>query len=284
DLNNQFVALTDRQVEQTNQDSEDTTLRSGYIILAALLAALTIAPHALVLRRRPEDLRLRPDGAAAGDAPRPAPLSVEGAPLATALHDAAFWWLAGAFFAGTLTTVAVGVYLIPYLVARGDDPGFAAAVTGLIGAAQVVARVGVTLVGHRQSQATLTAGVFALQAVALLVLLLSDAAVGVVAAVLLLGAGRGAVTLLRPGIVADRYGMAHFGAINGALAFFLVGAQALAPFGAGIVATWCGRYEPVLWGLAGVALVAAGAMLGMSRVKRPPGAAAPAGTRSTPAD
>jgi sugar phosphate permease len=260
--------------------------RGALTILAALLAALTILPHALVLRRRPEDLRLRPDGAPATpeEETRPSAPSGDGASLTTALHDPAFWWLAGAFCAGTLTSVAIGVYLIPYLVARGDDPGFAAAVTGLIGAAQVGARVVVTLVGARRPQATLTAGVFALQAIALLALLLSDAAAGVIAAVLLLGAGRGAVTLLRPGIVADRYGMAHFGAINGALAFFLVGAQALAPIGASIVATRFGRYEPVLWGLAGIALVAAGAMLGMSRVKRAPVAAEAAGARSATAD
>jgi MFS family permease len=274
-----FLPLANRMIESFGW-------RGALMILAALLAALTILPHALALRRRPEDLGLLPDGApasATANEARPSRPVGDGASLTAALHDPAFWWLAAAFCAGTLTSVAVGVYLIPYLVARGDDPGFAAAVTGLIGAAQVGARVVVTLVGARRPQATLTAGVFALQAVALLVLLLSDAAAGVIAAVLLLGAGRGAVTLLRPGIVADRYGLAHFGAINGALAFFLVGAQALAPIGAGIVATRFGRYDPVLWGLAGVALVAAGAMFGMSRVRRAPVASEPAGTQSATA-
>jgi hypothetical protein len=90
--------------------------------------------------------------------------------------------------------------------------------------------------------------------------------------------------LLRPGIVADRYGMAHFGAINGALSFCLVGAQALAPIGAGIVVTRSGRYEPVLWGLAGIAALAAGAMFGMARVKRAPDAATSGGARSATAD
>jgi MFS family permease len=257
--------------------------RGALTVLAALLATLTIAPHALALRRRPEDLGLRPDGAPA-EPDAPAPPLAGGATMRDALHDPAFWWLAGAFFAGTFTTVAVGVYLIPYLIGRGDDPGFAAAVTGLIGAAQVGARVAVTLVGNRRPQTTLTAGVFGLQAVALLLLLFINAAAGVIVAVLLLGAGRGAVTLLRPGIVADRYGMAHFGAINGALAFILVGAQSLAPIGAGLVATRFGRYEPVLWGLAGLALIAAGAMVGMGRAARAPAATEAVGAGSTTAD
>ena len=53
------------------------------------------------------------------------------------------------------------------------------------------------------------------------------------AAVLLLGAGRGVVTLMRAGLVAEFYGRAHYGAISGMLALFLTGARALAPVGAG---------------------------------------------------
>jgi sugar phosphate permease len=36
--------------------------RGALFTLAAILALLTILPHALVLRRRPEDLGLLPDG------------------------------------------------------------------------------------------------------------------------------------------------------------------------------------------------------------------------------
>ncbi len=241
--------------------------REALLVLAALLAVLTIPPHALLLRRRPEDLGLRPDGAApaAPDDPPVAHHVADGVPLAAALRDPAFWWLTGAFFAGTLTSVAVGVSLIPYLVARGDDPRFAAAATGLIGAAQVLARVALTLVGTRLPQVPLTAFVFALQAVALVVLLVGDGPAGVLLAVLLLGAGRGAVTLLRPALVAERYGPAHFGAISGTLASFLMGAQALAPIGAGVAATRLGRYEPVLWGLVAAAALSACAMLAAGR-------------------
>ncbi|HEY0971276.1 MAG TPA: MFS transporter, partial [Gemmatimonadales bacterium] len=40
--------------------------RSALLVLAALYAALTIPTHALLLRRRPEDLGLAPDGATTG--------------------------------------------------------------------------------------------------------------------------------------------------------------------------------------------------------------------------
>lgn len=245
--------------------------RGALAALAALLAVLTIPAHALVLRRRPEDLGLLPDGVAAGEqADGARPTEAVGATPSAALRDPAFWWMTAAFFAGTLSTVAVGIALIPFLLARGDDPAFAAAATGAIGAAQVLARVVLTAFGGRFPQATLAAGVFAMQAGALALLVLGRGAAVVGVAVLLLGAGRGAVTLLRPTMLAERYGRAHFGAIAGAMAFALVGAQAIAPLGTGLVVARLGGYEPVLWGLAGATAFGALAMLGAARAGRSP--------------
>jgi MFS family permease len=237
--------------------------RTALLVLAAILAIATVPPHALLLRRRPEDLGLLPDGAAPrhdGDAAAPAVLP-EGVAVADALRDPAFRWLTLAFFLETFSAVAVGVHLIPYLTERGDGARFAAAATGLIGAAQVGARVVATVFGNRLSQVALTALVFALQAVALVVLMGWQTREGVLLAVLLLGAGRGVVTLMRAGLVAEFYGRAHFGAISGMLAFFLTGARALAPVGAGAAYTLAGGYDPVLWGMATVSALAALAMV-----------------------
>jgi MFS family permease len=78
--------------------------RHALLVLAALLGALTIAPHALLLRPRPPLLGLHPDDA--GTPPTPAapspPTPVGGVPARVALRQPAFWWLATAF---TLATV-----------------------------------------------------------------------------------------------------------------------------------------------------------------------------------
>jgi sugar phosphate permease len=241
--------------------------RRALVALAGLLAVLTVPPHALLLRRRPEDLGLRPDGVASGATGDHAPARPvrHGVELREALRDPTFWWLAVAFSLETFAAVAVGVHLIPYLTERGDGARFAAAATGLIGAAQVAARVLATLFGGRLSQVALTGLVFALQTVALVVLLEWQTREGVLAAVLLLGAGRGVVTLMRAGLVAEFWGRAHYGSISGTLALFLTGARALAPVGAGIAYAVAGGYEPVLWGMATISLLAAGAMIGVGR-------------------
>jgi len=208
--------------------------RQALLILAVLLAVTTIPAHALILSRRPEDLGLLPDGDRHPEEAHDVLPTIEGVTLRRALHEHAFWWLTVAFFLGMLSTVAVGVHLIPFLLADGYNPGFAAAATGLIGATQVAARVVVTLVGNRCPSVPLAAAVFALQGAAVLILLAWRQSSGVLLAVLLLGAGRGAVTLMRASLVAERYGRVHYGAIGGALALFVSGAAALAPVGAGV--------------------------------------------------
>jgi MFS family permease len=240
--------------------------REALLVLAAFLAVTTIPAHALILRRRPEDLGLLPDGETRPETEEGRSGTViEGVSLRQALHEPAFWWMTAAFFLGTLSSVAVAVHLIPFLVADGYAAGFAAAATGLIGATQVAARVIVTLAGNRLPRAPLTAAVFALQGAAVLILLAWRQSAGVILAVLLLGAGRGAVTLMRASLVAERYGRAHYGAIGGALALFISGAAALAPVGAGVAYELAGGYPAVFAGLAGISVLAALAMLGTLR-------------------
>jgi MFS family permease len=244
--------------------------RAALVVLAGLLFLLAALPHAIFLRRRPEDLGMLPDGETVRDSPEggSVPAIPTGAELREALRDPAFWWLAAGFALETISAVAVGVYLIAYLTDRGDGARFAAFATGLIGAAQVAARILATMLGHRVSQVTLTGFVFALQAVALAILLEWQVNAGVLLAVLLLGMGRGVVTLMRAGLVAEFYGRRNFGAINGSLALMLNGARALAPIGAGIAYGLLGGYRPVFWGLAGISLLGASMMIGVSRTAR----------------
>ena len=237
--------------------------REALVLLAAIMALGTVPLHALVLRRRPEDLGLEIDGVAPGTVGVPSSSNLAEelqTTLRTALRQSSFWLLAVAFVLQMFATVAVSIVLIPYLTDRGENPAFAATATGLIGAAQVVARIMSTALGDRVSAVSLTAGVFALQAVALAILIMWQANTGILTAVLLLGAGRGVVTLMRAQLVADFYGRLHYGAINGTLALFLTVASALAPICAGFIYGVTDDYAPLLWGMAVFSVCAAGVM------------------------
>ena len=234
--------------------------RDSLLTLALILAVGTILPHILLLRRRPQDLGLHPDGVPTSPDQnrqrRRADMHV-----GQAVRHASFRWLTAAFWLATLATAAVGIHLLPYLQDRGYDPTFAAAVVGSLGAMQVIARLTLTPFGTRISPRMLGVGVLALQPIALIVLLLVRSTPGLLVFVLLFGAQRGLSTLVRPALVADLYGAARFASIAGVLTFSLALAQAAAPFGAGAAYDAVHSYEPIFWGLTIVSALAVVALL-----------------------
>jgi MFS family permease len=232
--------------------------REALVVLAVILGTITVPAHALVLRHRPEDLGLLPDGEA--PAPDVERRAREGVSFARAMRDPAYWWLNVAFFLGTVAAVAIGVYLIPVLLERGESLARATLVTGLIGAAQAGGRVIITTLDRRIPQPALGIAVFALQVVALGLILLPAGLEVMLVAVAILGVGRGGITLLRATLVAERYGRANFGAISGIPAATQMAARAIAPVGAGLLVSWRGGYAPMLLVLVGLALAATAAM------------------------
>ena len=231
--------------------------RGALVVLAFVLAVLTVPPHALVLRRGPEDLGLVPDGASASPSSMEPRAERESVTLGVALRGASFWLLSVSFFLVTLSQVAIGVHLIPYLGEQGYGLGLAATLTGFVGAAQVLGRVVVTVLGERLPRDVVTAGVFGLQAAALIVLIVWQSAPGLILFVVLFGAASGAATLARASLVADFYGPVHYGSIGGVVAMFAMGARTLAPVGAGILYSFAGGYGTVLWTLAAGSSLAA---------------------------
>jgi predicted MFS family arabinose efflux permease len=187
----------------------------------------------------------------------------DGVPLGRALHDQALWWLGAGFFAATLATSTVTVHLVAYLREQQQySPGFAATWTGLLGAMSVGGRVLVTALGRHWPLALATAAVFALQAVAVVVLTLSSGPAGVVGFVALFGLGVGLISLSRAALVADFYGVAAYASINGVLALTVTIARAAAPVAAAALRTTSGSYHLVM---AAVAVCSIRASVAMAR-------------------
>jgi MFS family permease len=238
--------------------------RTSLVTLAAILAVGTILPHALLLRRHPEDLGLHPDGASQ-PLQRGASTAATGMRVGEAIRHGSFRWVTLSFWLAALTTAAVGVHLLPYLQDRGYDPALAALLVGSIGAMQVVSRLALAPFGNRLSPRVLGAGVLALQPIALVILLLVRSTPGLLVFVVLFGAQRGLSTLVRPAMLVDLYGVLRFASIAGVLQFSLSLAQAAAPFGAGAAYDVLHSYDPIFWGLAVISAVAVVALLPVSR-------------------
>jgi MFS family permease len=226
--------------------------RHALQILAVVLAIGTVPLHALVLRRRPEDLGLAPDG----DGPRASEPNFAAQPkvehslsLDDALRGTTFWWLTTAFVMNVVGVIAINVHLVSYLIDQGFESSFAAMAMGLVGLMALPGRLVFTPLGDFAPRSVLTAFLFLLQTLSLLVLLWAKSKAGVFGFVALFGAGFGAITPARAALIAEYYGPASYGSINGVLALFLTFAGALAPLGAAWGHDLSGSYTPVLWTL-----------------------------------
>jgi MFS family permease len=217
--------------------------RDALVILAVILAAITVPLHAIVLRKAPE---VEPGHHS------PAPSSS----ASDALTSRPFWLLSAAFFLATFTGIAVTVLGIPFLLDRGYSARFAAFAVGLIGISQIPGRAVFAALAGRLPAAWLTAGVFATIAVGIGVVVGVHGTAAVIAGLVLLGMGNGMTTLSRATLIADRYGAAAYGTIGGVAAAFTTGARATGPVTAAAYASLVG-YTSLLWTLAALAGVAA---------------------------
>jgi MFS family permease len=236
--------------------------RGALLALAGILGVITIPIHAVLLRRHPEELGLLPDGEPpeadrpASERPRERSLTAR-----AALSEARFWLLTFAFAASAFAGVTMTVHLIPFLVGRGHNAGFAAAVAGLFGLMSLFGRVFIGPLAGRVSRPLLTAALIGLQIAGLALLIGAGSRVaGALAYVALFGAGSGVLTIMRAALLAEHYGPANYGTINGAQNLALTGARTLAPVGAGLLVVALGGYAALLWGLVGLLALGAAAV------------------------
>ena len=207
--------------------------RDALLILAAILAVVTVPLHAIVLRRGP-------GAAAAAEA---------SADAREVLRSTSFWLLSAAFFLASLAAFAMIVQAIPFLLERGHGTGFAAFAVGLMGAAQIPGRLLFGVLPLRLP------AVFALIAAGIAVIVSVHGTVAVLAGMVILGMGSGMAILARATVVADRYGSQEYGAIAGAMAAVTTAARAAGPVAGAAWASLVG-YEALLWTLAGLAALA----------------------------
>lgn len=222
--------------------------RDAVLILGLFLGLTTIPPHLIVLRRRPADLGLLPDGElnAIDNSTRTIPLSRS---LSDALHSRFFWLLTLAFSISVLASSALRVHLIPLLTDFGIDATTAAFVSGSIGLMQVVGRIFFAPLEARFSARLMVTGVFMMQAASMAVLLLGSSALVIGLFLILFGTSYGAKTLAKAAVIGELFGSAYYGRISSVMAVFITFAGTAAPVGAGLLYDYTGSYQAMLWGV-----------------------------------
>jgi MFS family permease len=132
-------------IEQTGWRTACTAM--GILILAVL------APINLLLRKRPEDIGLEPDGDAAPSASSAKPISNIVDPawagtdwtLKRAIGTARFWWISLGYFCGLYIWYAVQVHQTKYLLDSGFSPAVAVWALGVVSLLGIPGQI---LLGH----------------------------------------------------------------------------------------------------------------------------------------
>lgn len=233
--------------------------RDAILGLGVFLGVTTIPPHALVLRHRPQDLGYLPDGDIQPH--EPFARTSSGVSLSEALHNRYFWLLTLAFSLAYLSAAAIRVHFIPFLIDAGIDASVAAYTSGAIGLMQVAGRAIFAPLDSRWSTRVMITGVFALQALAMLILLIGVSLWSIGLFILIFGAAYGARTLARPSLLAEVFGISHYGRISSVMVIFLTLASTIAPVGAGWFYDAFGSYDLMLWLIFVLAIAASGVIL-----------------------
>ena len=223
-----------------------------------LLVLVLLAPLNLLLRRRPEDLGLAPDGDApsgAGTAAR-ADNVVDAAwaavdwTLARAVRTARFWWIALGYCCGLFAWYAVQVHQTRYLVEIGFSPAVAAWALGLVSLAGIPGQIALGHVSDRIGREwvwTVGSLGFALCYLALLLLAVAPTPALLHVMVVsqgLLGYG---LTSVIGAIPAEIFQGRHYGTIFGSLMLAAIAGGAAGPWLTGVLYDATGSYVPAFW-------------------------------------
>jgi MFS family permease len=219
-----------------------------------LLVLLVLGPLNLLVRRRPQDIGLLPDGEshAAAAMPRAQSNIVDRAwasvewTVSRALTTARFWWIVLGFFCALFAWYAVQVHQTKYLIEVGFSPIVAAWALGIVSVVGIPGQIGLGALSDRIGREWIwTAGCvgFAICYACLIALEGAPSPVLLWVMVIAQGSLGYALTSVMGPIVAEIFEGPHYGSIFGMLTVALIGGGAAGPWVTGVIHDVTGSYR-----------------------------------------
>lgn len=240
--------------------------RTAFVALAGFSGVVIVVPALLLLRSKPEDHGLLPDGALA-------PVRRDGASaavrvdadeqswtLAEARRTRAFWLVTLFLMCTPFVQGATNLHMAPIFLDKGLSDAQAVSIVSIFAAASALSIVPVGFVMERVPVRIGAMAQAALVLAAMLLLFVADPYPLAVVWALIFGVGAGMRNVIEVMLVANYFGRASLGAIKGFTAPF----RAVSPFGpvlAGWISDETGSYAPAFALFAGVAVLMLALML-----------------------
>jgi cyanate permease len=231
---------------------------AAYTILGSMVLLISIPVVAAILKEKPQDLGLSPDGAQLGAVLPQANLA--GLSRSEAWRSQTFWILVCAFSLVSVSVQGCLVHVTAMLTDRGMTARTAAFGASVMGAAVLIGRIGTGYLLDHFFAARLAVLLFGGAAVGIGLLLMSAAPAGAFVAAFLVGLGLGAEVDMIAYLVSRYFGLRSFAEIYSVVfgAFALAGAFGPLIMGAGFDRT--GSYSAPLVGFLLATVVATALM------------------------
>jgi MFS family permease len=249
-----------KMIEQTGWRTACTAM--------GLLVLVVLAPINLLVRKRPQDIGLEPDGDASASTGSVKPTSNVVDPvwagiewtLMRAVRTGRFWWLALGYFCGLYIWYAVQVHQTKYLLDLGFSPAVAVWALGLVSLLGIPGQI---LLGHASDRigrewiwAASCAG-FAICFAALIVLKYVPALLLVYVMVFTQGALGYGLTSIMGAVVLEIFQGPHYGSIFGTVMLVSLAGAAAGPWLTGLLHDLTGSYTLAFSIAIGVSLLSA---------------------------
>ena len=276
-INNWFIRMRGRALAISNTGSSISNVvmipvavyviaehgwREMFWIFAILTWIVVLAPSTILIRRRPEDMGLRPDGEQP-DAPRdPAPTTLlpeqqtesqepvrqaTPEPLWTrkeALKAPAFWLIAGCFAISSLAFQGINISLAPYVQDLGYEEALVAAALTTRAIVMAVTLPAVGLVAERANIGPVRALPFVLQSVGCVLFLFADEVYFLFPALIVYGMGITSLGVTQEVLWANSFGRLSLGSIRSMGFVVTFGFGATGPIIMNLIHDYLGSYRP----------------------------------------
>ena len=214
--------------------------RQTWMVFGVLTAGLLIVPALLVVRRRPEEMGLHPDGdtqpvvagtmsleknSAAASSGHPADIAWT---RSEAVRSSAFWLLVVTFGISSVGVTGLNLHVYPYVTDLGHSPVVAATVMSVIASMQLASPLAWGLLAERIDARFAAMLRFVIQGIGLGLAILTDQLFCLYAGFFLYGIGLGGNMVLPDILWASYFGRRSLGKIRG---MGLLMSQALAALG-----------------------------------------------------
>lgn len=238
---------------------------SGIVIMVVGL------PIALLMRHKPEQYGMLPDGATKKEAKEGTKeTDVSNEPQISpwqSLRMATFWFLGMSLTLRSLVTTGLTIHFVAMMVDRGFSLSVASSLLGSVALLSIVGRLGMAWLGDYVDKRYLLAGCNSVMGLSLLALAMVSSWWLVGAALVVYSVAYGGSIVLPMALQAEYFGRRSFATIRGLIGSIQTPGMLVGPVFAGLVYDMTQEYFVAFLGFAAAGILAAVLLLGIRKPK-----------------